>query len=134
MKGLTLQKFVSDVCVCMFNVCKVLGFVDWLDRGLIYMWEEFRNVYLLMAWVWLSWGDPVWLTRHYNSVTTTTAILRWAAMRAILMFHIIMKDKVTRQYPQTYNLQYNFIAKCQHWLHEECFVVPSTLITHSLQS
>ena len=31
------------------------GFVDWLDRELIiyiYMWEEFRNVYLLMTWVW----------------------------------------------------------------------------------
>ena len=63
MKGLTLWKFVSDdVCVCMFYVCEVIGFVDWLDRGLINMWEEFRNVYLLVIWVWLSWGDPVWLT------------------------------------------------------------------------
>ena len=70
LKGLTLQKFVSDVCVCMF-LTFMIGFVDWLDRGLIfynlyiYMWEEFRNVYnLLMTWVWLSWGDPVWLTGH----------------------------------------------------------------------
>ena len=31
MKGLTLQKFVSDVCVCMFYVCEVTGFVDRLD-------------------------------------------------------------------------------------------------------
>ena len=31
-------------------------------------------------------------------------------------------------------MQYNFIAKCQYNLHEECFVVPRTLITHSLQS
>ena len=23
-----LQKLVSDVCVCMFYVCKVIGFVD----------------------------------------------------------------------------------------------------------
>ena len=36
------------------------------------MWEEFRNVYLLMTWVWLSWGDPVWLTGHLNPITTTT--------------------------------------------------------------
>ena len=28
------------------------------------VWEEFRNVYLLMTWVWLSWGDPVWLAGH----------------------------------------------------------------------
>ena len=64
LKGLTLRKFVSDVWVFMFYVCEVIGFVDWLDRGLIYMWEEFRNVHLLMTWVWLSWGDPVWLTGH----------------------------------------------------------------------
>ena len=24
------------LCVCMFYVCEVIGFVDWLDRGLIY--------------------------------------------------------------------------------------------------
>ena len=28
LKELTLQKFVSDVCVCMFYVCEVIGFVD----------------------------------------------------------------------------------------------------------
>ena len=28
LKGLTLQKFVSDVCACMFYVCEVIGFVD----------------------------------------------------------------------------------------------------------
>ena len=27
-KGLTLRKFVSDVCVCMFCVWEVIGFVD----------------------------------------------------------------------------------------------------------
>ena len=35
LKGLTLRKFVSDVCVCMIYVCKVTGFVDLLDRGFI---------------------------------------------------------------------------------------------------
>ena len=60
-------------CLCMFYVCKVIGFVDWLDRGLICMWEEFRNVYLLMTWVWLYWGDPVWLTGHQNPITTPTS-------------------------------------------------------------
>ena len=74
LKGLTLWKFVSDICVCMFYVCKVIGSVDWLDRGLIYMWEEFRNVYLLVTWVWLSWGDPVWLTGHQNPITTPTTV------------------------------------------------------------
>ena len=54
LKGLTLRKFMS-VCVCMFYVCKVIGFVDWLDRGLIYMWDEFRNVYLLMSLTVLRW-------------------------------------------------------------------------------
>ena len=28
LKGLTLRKVMSDVCVCMFYVCKVIGFVD----------------------------------------------------------------------------------------------------------
>ena len=27
LKGLTLRKFVSDVCICMFCVCEVIGFV-----------------------------------------------------------------------------------------------------------
>ena len=40
LKGPTLRKFVSDVCVCMFYVCEVTGFVDWLDRGLIYICEK----------------------------------------------------------------------------------------------
>ena len=30
-----------------------------------------------------------------------TPALRWAVMRAILMFHFIVRDKVTRQCPQT---------------------------------
>ena len=33
----------------MFYVYEVIGSVDWLDRGLTYMWEEFRHVYLLMT-------------------------------------------------------------------------------------
>ena len=37
LKRLTLRIFVSDVCVCMFYVCKVIGFEDGFDRGLIYM-------------------------------------------------------------------------------------------------
>ena len=48
------------VYVCfMFVKWLFLFFLDWLDRGLIYMWEEFRKVYLLMTWVWLSWVDCV---------------------------------------------------------------------------
>ena len=33
LKELTLRKCVSDVCVCMFYVCKVIGFVDSLDKS-----------------------------------------------------------------------------------------------------
>ena len=36
------------------------------------------------------------------SPTRMTPALRWAAMRAVLMFHKnIVRDKVTRRYPQT---------------------------------
>ena len=28
LKGLTLRKLVFDVCVCMFYVCEVIGFID----------------------------------------------------------------------------------------------------------
>ena len=31
---------MSDVCVCMFYVCEVTGFVDWLDRVFIYICEK----------------------------------------------------------------------------------------------
>ena len=77
----------------MFYVCEVIGFVDWLDRGLINVWEEFRNVYLLMTRVWLSWGDPVWLSdrtlksNYYyyplHSTTTTSSILSDSSMQPL---------------------------------------------------
>ena len=51
-----------------------LGFITMMTMLIIirydWRWEEFRNVYLLMTWIWLSWGDPVWLTGHQNPVTT----------------------------------------------------------------
>ena len=42
-------------------------------------------------------------TYHYTVTTGMTSALRWAAMRAILMFHnsLILRDKVTTQCPQT---------------------------------
>ena len=40
LKRLTLRKFVSDVCVCMFYVCEMIGLVDWLDRGLRYICKK----------------------------------------------------------------------------------------------
>ena len=41
-------------------------------------------------------------TYRHTVTTRMTFALRWAAMRAILMFHnIIVRDKVTRQCPQT---------------------------------
>ena len=42
-KGLILQTVVSDVCACVFYVCEVIGFVDWLDKSLVYVWEEWRD-------------------------------------------------------------------------------------------
>ena len=43
------------------SVCFMLaiGFVDWLDRGFVYIYKKFWNIHLLMIWVWLSWGDCV---------------------------------------------------------------------------
>ena len=42
-------------------------------------------------------------TYRYTVTTRMTSALRWAAMRAILMFHNCdcVRDKVTRQCPQT---------------------------------
>ena len=31
--------------VYVFYSCEMIGFVDWLDRGLMYLWEEITNVY-----------------------------------------------------------------------------------------
>ena len=38
---------------------------------------------------------------RYTVTTRMTSALRWAAMRAILMFQKEVMDKVTRQCPQT---------------------------------
>ena len=48
-------------------------------------------------------GRGILYTCRYTVTTRMTPALRWAAMRAILMFHniIIVRDKVTRQCPQT---------------------------------
>ena len=41
-------------------------------------------------------------TYRYTVTTRMTSALRWAAMRAILMFHDnIVRDKVTRRCPKT---------------------------------
>ena len=40
-------------------------------------------------------------TYHYTVTTRMIPALRWAVMRAILMSHVIVRDKVTRQCPQT---------------------------------
>ena len=41
----------SEICVwclCMFYVCKVIGFVDLLDRGLIYKYEKSLEMCILL--------------------------------------------------------------------------------------
>ena len=43
-------------------------------------------------------------TYRYTVTTRMTSTLRWAAMRAVLMFQKEVMDKVTRQCPQTTNL------------------------------
>ena len=40
-------------------------------------------------------------TYRYTITTRMIPALRWAAMRAILMFRLEVMDKVTRQCPQT---------------------------------
>ena len=40
-------------------------------------------------------------TYRYTVTTRMTSAIRWAAMRAILMFQYEVMDKVTRQCPQT---------------------------------
>ena len=52
--------------------------------------------------VWKGYGGGgrgILYTYRCTVTTRMTAALRWAAMRAILMFHV--RDKVTRQCPQT---------------------------------
>ena len=44
-------------------------------------------------------------TYRYTVTTRMTSALRWAAMRAILMFQQEVTDKVTRQCPQTTTLE-----------------------------
>jgi len=39
-----------------------------------------------MTWVWLSWGDPVWLTGHQNSITTTTTTTLHSSSSILLSF------------------------------------------------
>ena len=56
---------------------------------------------MVVVVVW-RWGKRERLyTYRYTVTTRMTPALRWAAMRAILMFHLIAGDKVTRQRPQT---------------------------------
>ena len=45
-------------------------------------------------------GDYIYLSL-YTVTTRMIPALRWAAMRAILMFQMEVMDKVTRQCPQT---------------------------------
>ena len=46
-------------------------------------------------------GEGGRLHTYRYIVTPRMTALRWAAMRAILMFHLIVRDEVTRQCPGT---------------------------------
>ena len=63
----SLKICLMFVYVSLYALCLLLWLVlqtDLREGWYIIMWEEFRNVYLLITWVWLSWSDPVWLTGH----------------------------------------------------------------------
>ena len=51
----------------------------------------------------MGWGEReiIDYTYRYTVTTRMTSALRWAAMRAILMFQKEVMDKDTRQCPQT---------------------------------
>ncbi len=70
MKGLTLRKFVSNVCVCMFYVCLATGFVDWLDREFIYI----RRVLKCAFTYDLSLTVLRWLNYYYYYPPCISAI------------------------------------------------------------
>ena len=56
--------FCLDRGCIMFAKWLVL-YIDSTESWYIYhTWEDVRNFFLLMTWIWLSWGDPVWLTGH----------------------------------------------------------------------
>ena len=54
--------FLMFVYSCMFCLIVVKWLVLWIDLTKGSYENEFWNVHLLMTQVWLSWGDPVWLT------------------------------------------------------------------------
>ena len=86
----------SKICVwclcmsCMFYVGEVISFVDWLDRGLIYMWEEFRNVYLLMTRVLTVLRWPCMVDRtsksnyYYNSALSMLLLFSLSVLLYLL--------------------------------------------------
>ena len=49
-------------------VCAGIGFVDWLQKWFMYIWEILKCVFAY-DWVWLSLGEPVRLTGCGNPVT-----------------------------------------------------------------
>ena len=61
------------VCVMFVYVCGVIGFVEWFDKGYIYIFyidEMSFEMCICLCLEFdcrpgqLSWGDPVWLTGH----------------------------------------------------------------------
>ena len=51
----TLKIYAWWLCIYIY-VCEVIDFVDWLDGGLIHMWEEFRNVFAYdLSLTFLRW-------------------------------------------------------------------------------
>ena len=62
-------------------------------------------------------GDDIPIA--YTVTTRMTSALRWAAMRAILMFQQEVMDKVTRQLPQTTTFLSHKTASTNHNLSKE---------------
>ena len=57
-KGLILQTFVSDVCACVFYVCEMIGFVDWLDKSLIYIIYMYEKSFEMCICLWPEFECP----------------------------------------------------------------------------
>ena len=71
-------------CLYMYVLCLRSDCFCRLTCRLIYKWEEFRNVYLLMTRVWLSWGD-VCLQSDWFCRLTCRLVYMWEEFRYVYL-------------------------------------------------
>ena len=91
-------------------------FVDWLDRGLIYMWEEFKNVYDLSLTV-LRW--PCVVDRTLKSSYYFYYSLHSGMSRAVHPQEFLKVDVEHRHIPiWASHSTFHFLSQA-HWICEE---------------